>query len=216
MNDSQKQVFPVFHVVILAMVVSLLAFGYMLAGIVKGRGVYAQQVSATSATIAAGMGSPVSLSVPCTAGMASDTTASLFLDRSVASGVNAVWRCAKLVDGVTYSWLAPYTMGNQVFYGASGLLAGGKCWTGSVTSNTSGQAAVSWATAGFTAPPVAVQLQPIGTTTTAAAQVWANPSGVTATGANITVTTPSTVVLGGLSVQLATVAYPISVLACGN
>lgn len=177
------------------------------------RPVGAQQLSSTPSTIMAGPNTPAAAGITCDQGKASSASSSLYNQTGIAG--NSIWKCAT-TDGVTYAWQAPFTAGNQLFYGPSGVLTGGKCWYGTVTSNTSGQATVNWSSAGFAAPPVAF-VQPYASGTTAANAVYANPSSVTATSANITVTTPATVsVLGALSVNLASAAYTLAVQACGN
>jgi len=119
-------------------------------------------------------------------------------------------------NGGTGMWVFQ-PVGNQSFYGASGLLSGGKCWLGTTTSNTSGVATVNYSTAGFTAAPL-VFIQPYAQSAAASGQYWANPqqSTITTTGATIIVTTPATVVVANLSIQLGSVAIPLAVMACGN
>jgi hypothetical protein len=124
------------------------------AGVFGGSGAYLSshatrhvqaQVSSSPATIPAGIGSPTANGLACSSGMASSTSASLWVDRSIPSNQNAIYRCVLNTDNTTYAWQAPFTVATPSILGATASFGGAFLAIGGSVSNT---AAVAGATVG--------------------------------------------------------------------
>jgi hypothetical protein len=66
------------------------------------------QVSSTPATVPAGADTPLNLGIPCTAGMASSTTGSMFIQTNIKTG-NRIWNCFQDPVSGTPGWVAPFS-----------------------------------------------------------------------------------------------------------
>jgi hypothetical protein len=104
-----------------------IAFAILLVMCRDMRAVQAQSISSVPAVIMAGIGSPASNGYPCNLGIASSTSTSLYNQRDITAG-NSVWKCALGTDGVTFTWIAPFSTpinGTTVSIGGALILLGG-------------------------------------------------------------------------------------------
>lgn len=101
-------------------------------------------------------------------------------------------------------------------YQTTGLIQGTvKIWSGTTTSNTSGQWSIDYSNASFTTV-LSCLPEPMGSSTTAAGAVYATPVTVNATTCSGTVTQPATIsLLGLLTVSLMNTSSNVQILAIG-
>lgn len=101
-------------------------------------------------------------------------------------------------------------------YDASGLVANARIWSGTATTNASGQFTANYTAAGFTEAP-RVQATCVGPGATAGdARNASWISAPTTTGATGIVTSPSTAVLGLIPLQLVGAGVVVHITAVGK
>lgn len=101
-------------------------------------------------------------------------------------------------------------------YDASGLIASAKIWSGTATTNASGQFTANYTAAGFTEAPrvQATCVGPGNTAGDARNASWITPP--TTTSATGIVTSPSTSVLGLIPLQLVGAGVVVNITAVGK
>lgn len=99
-------------------------------------------------------------------------------------------------------------------YGSGGLMSSPKAFVGQATTNSSGLWSISFATAGFTAPPN-VQSQAISSDNTIANATGCTVTGITATGCNGVAFKTQVSVLGLLPIVPVAAGTVINIMAVG-